>query len=289
MDQVGDRNAYQAAEQHLRQGAEVRRVFGANAALERTGGSVMAGQVVNWNGIVRGNGLEAKAAVGMHRKAGADSWTATRAKFQLAGEGWRDAYIPVYAATPSQQAIAKPASNAFWLERGWRLLERFSKPSPREYLRSGSHPLITHTLEIARLPGADAALLFADSAGRLFNDDLLAAYAGARALAYVLERPADATTRMQRYVGTHPSISDGWAGLAEMHHKSEDYRAALRAAERAIALDTRNEYAYLVRGLAFFKMSDWQQALPNFERACELNSSYGCQLAGKPMPTSREP
>ena len=276
LDRLGDRRAYEAAERHLLDSERIRLIFGEEAVAERTGGSVMAGKVLNWNGNIRGAGYIAKARVGMNRQSTDESWRTTRAGFQLPGSDWVDAYAPSAVSEPAPRSTEPSIVE----QRAWRFLSTGTAapaPSPGNPVPVLHHPLPGHVRSLVRAGSAELAFTFADSAGRVIGDDLLRTWAIAVAFEET-GQPLRGAELMRDWIDTHPPNSQAWSGIARLYQDATWYPHAVEATSRAIAIDSTNGDAFLFQGLAYFNLGERQSALDSYRQACRRQDVLGCEM-----------
>ena len=64
-----------------------------------------------------------------------------------------------------------------------------------------------------------------------------------------------------------PASEDAWLGLQRARLGREDWRGALDAGQRALALDPESRWAHLRLGLALYMLGDYEAARPHYEAA----------------------
>jgi len=95
-------------------------------------------------------------------------------------------------------------------------------------------------------------------------------------------RPTEAQDLIKKSLDSKPGQSDAWANLAYCQNLSKAYAVAAISSERAIALDRKNDGAYINLGNAKQGLGLLDQAKENFEYALKLqprNYSYKYNLA----------
>ena len=286
IDRKGDRDAYAAAEAFLQGNLRVREVFGPNPEVVRTGGSVLGSQVLNWNGTITGNGVEAVVRVGMNRPTQDTLWTATRAAYKTAEGEWQ----PMHERQPPPSPPAAPENaESVVAERAWRFLRGARSPrlpTPGDPIPVLDHPVHGHVRSLSREVGLEAALVFADSAARILHNDLLKSYA--RAAAYQAAGSAGVGAElMKQWIQRNGSDSQAWTGLARLYYDAGAYLQAIDATHNAVAANPTNGEALVTAGLTYFKLRDRSRALESYRRACELQSTAGCELE-RSLRNSRE-
>lgn len=64
-------------------------------------------------------------------------------------------------------------------------------------------------------------------------------------------------------------------------HTAKDYKAAIALFDQAIKLDKKQKEVYYHRGMAYFKLHEFQDAVADFDRAIALDAKYGMAYVGK--------
>jgi tetratricopeptide (TPR) repeat protein len=286
LDRMGDRAAYAAAEEFLKDNPQVRDVFGPNPEMRRTGGAVLGGQVLNWSGKLTGNGVDAVVRVGMNRPTPDDAWRPTRARYRIANGEWRSLHAregepPSPAAAVDTKSIVE--------EQAWRYLraaQRPHAPTAQNPIPALDHPIHGVVVNLSREVGLNTALVYADSAGALLGNDLLRTYA--LAVAYkAVDSASVGAELIRRWLERNGDDSQGWTALARLYHDAGAYSSAINATYRATAANPSNGEALVSRGLTYFKAGDRSRSLEAYARACELHSVLGCEME-RSLRNSRE-
>ena len=79
----------------------------------------------------------------------------------------------------------------------------------------------------------------------------------------------------ERALSINPNESGAWQGKAATYIDTNEYRQAVKAADRAIELaktpSDKAENAYLLRGFALNRLEDYENALQAFDKAIEID------------------
>src|SRR5690606_7551838 len=98
-----------------------------------------------------------------------------------------------------------------------------------------------------------------------------------------LDRRDEAIRQLERLVDDNPDDMRGYLALGGVHASKEDYAAAAKVYDRAVARiearvlslpndprDAANWNIYYQRGIAYERLKQWPKAEPNFRKALEL-------------------
>lgn len=66
-------------------------------------------------------------------------------------------------------------------------------------------------------------------------------------------------------------------------HSAKAYKAAIALFDQAIKLDNKSKEAYYHRGMAYFKLHEFQDAVADFDRAIALDAKYADAYVGKAL------
>jgi tetratricopeptide (TPR) repeat protein len=94
-----------------------------------------------------------------------------------------------------------------------------------------------------------------------------------RGLAYgALGQLKAATADFRRALELEPDSKELWTNLCQARRLARDPREALKACERALALDSQHGAAYLHRALAWFELKQWARVVEDVETAWQLGT-----------------
>lgn len=135
------------------------------------------------------------------------------------------------------------------------------------------NPSFYDTLGHIRLRGKEPEQAVRDLSQALHLDSSLAPALLHRGLAYgTLGQLKNASADLERALRLEPGSKEGWTYLCQAKRLQNTPEQALKACDRAVAIDSQHGPAYLQRALAWYELRKWPRVIEDIEAAWQLGS-----------------
>jgi tetratricopeptide (TPR) repeat protein len=135
------------------------------------------------------------------------------------------------------------------------------------------NPSLYDTLGHIRLRGKEPEQAVRDLSQALHLDANLAPALLHRGLAYgALGQLKNAASDIERSLKLEPGSKEGWTYLCQARRLLRSPKEALKACDRAVAIDSQYGPAYLQRSLVWYEMKQWPRVIEDVESAWQLGT-----------------
>jgi tetratricopeptide (TPR) repeat protein len=161
------------------------------------------------------------------------------------------------------------------------------KTAPQKEMKAKNETIINKMATLDNLKAGHAALQVGNHKEAIdafrhaleTDPNLAEAYAGL-SIAYLYNREKEkAVALANKALKINPNAAAGHEAMSRIMYEDKKYNEALESVNTAIMLYSNSSYYYLHRADIYMKLQNSGAALKDYEQACKMNLSWGCQRA----------